>query len=145
VNGSGRSGFIARRQVVEQSIALVGAYFSAPSGHLGHFAIPLRAGEALLAHHMIVVAYQAGGFVAVRFGLLPGFGRRGSWGRWCLGYGDGPRLRGVVQVTVGIPLGFERLGLTGLIGGARHQRVLACIGFPGVGEFAETVFCAVAG
>ena len=79
-----RSGLVARRQVVEQALALFGLYYSAPSGHLRHFAIPLRAGEALLAHHVIVVAAEAGGFVTVGFGLSLRFGRGGSWGRSCL-------------------------------------------------------------
>ncbi len=72
-----RSGLVARRQVIEQAIALFGCYRSTPPSHFRHFPIPLSACEALLAHHVLVVADQAGGLVAVGCGLSFGLGRCG--------------------------------------------------------------------
>ena len=72
-----RSGLIECRQVVEQAITLFGRYHSTPRVHFRHFPIPLRACEALLAHHVLVVAAEAGDFIPVGFGLSFGLARGG--------------------------------------------------------------------
>ena len=54
------------REIVENGAARFRFHLGAPACHFSDFAVPLGRGEALLAHHMVVMAGEAGSVVAWR-------------------------------------------------------------------------------
>src|SRR5262245_22255680 len=112
------------QKVIQQSFPLLGRHPGTPGDHFVDLTIPLRASEALLADHVLVVAEQTCS-TEVR------------WGLDCRSWAGSTRLRlcgfparvhihtrdDVPEVAGGIPLLHQRLNIAACIARSRQDRV----------------------